>query len=365
MNYNYFNTSSNHSMNLYNALKYCKENNERSLIFDTDTYEFYDDMAFEEVMYVSNHDIYEIKRIPFLIKEMTDFIIDGNGSKFIFHDSVIPFVLQNSENITLKNFSVDYDETMMLDAHVYNLQDNYIDVEIKNNDSYCVSDSKLYCYDAFGHRDIVDFACIMSIGDNKNFTKNSCDWFEIADSTFTDLGDKRIRFNGIISGKEEGTHIVLKSFIRHSCAVVLKECKNIKIENVSIFRSYGMGILAQKTENVSIDKLNVVAKENNLFSLSADATHFVNCKGVIEVRNSSFSEQMDDALNIHGIFTKIVDKTDDYIMVKYMHQSAKGINIYDDESEIAVLNPKTLIPDEVYKISKVEVINMEYTRIYI
>jgi hypothetical protein len=70
-------------------------------------------------------------------------------------------------------------------------------------------------------------------------------------------------------------------------------------------------------------------------------------------------------LNIHGIFTKIVDKTDDYILVKYMHTSAKGIDIYDPGSRIQVLNQKNLIPAGEYEIERVEVVNMEYTKLYI
>ena len=38
------------------------------------------------------------------------------------------------------------------------------------------------------------------------------------------------------------------------------------------------------------------------FSLAADATHFVYCRGKIEIRNCLFERQLDDAVNINGIY---------------------------------------------------------------
>jgi hypothetical protein len=98
-----------------------------------------------------------------------------------------------------------------------------------------------------------------------------------------------------------------------------------------------MGVLAQMSENITIDKMTVQAHEGEFFSLSTDATHFVNCRGLVKVTNSSFSNQLDDALNVHGIFTRITHAQDNYIIVKYMHKSAKGIGIYNEGDEIPQL----------------------------
>ena len=164
---------------------------------------------------------------------------------------------------------------------------------------------------------------------------------------------------------QKGMHLITRGTLRYACNIVISQSKDISVSNIIMYRSYAMGILAQKTENVFIDKITVEAKEDSLFSLNCDATHFVHCKGLVSVTNCRFSEQQDDALNIHGIFTRITDKTDEYILVKYMHRSAKGLSIYEKGSEIAIIDPKTLIPTQKCVIDKVEEVNMNYTKLYL
>lgn len=365
--YSAFNTTDDHSYNVYNAILYCIMNNENGIIFDKGRYDFYADRASEDVLHVSNHDIYGIVRIAFLIKGIKNFTVDGGGSEFVFHDALIPFAIVNSENITLKNFSIDYDETMTLDLKVYNIGKEYFDAAVCNDDGYCISDSMLYCCDSAGNKDIFHYLGIRAMEGSKSFIPESKDIFRIfkPEIRFEDLGNKKIRAYNTGLSVKEGMHLIARGKNRYACNIISAESKDVSLVSITMYHSYAMGVLAQKTENVTIDDMTVKAKEDSLYSLNCDATHFVHCKGSVKVTNSSFSEQQDDALNIHGIFTKITDKTEKYILVKYMHKSAKGINIYEKGSVISVLNPKTLISRNTYRIQAAEVINMNYTKIYI
>lgn len=365
--YNDFCKTNNHSYNLYNAIRYCKENQEDTLVFDKGKYEFFDDLAAETVLCVSNHDIYGIKRVAFLIDEMDDFCIDGGGSEFIFHGSLVPFAIKNSKNITLKNFSVDIDEVMTLDTLVTAVTDEYFEVLVVNDEKYCVEENMLYLYNSYGEKDIFHYLGIRSFGDDKSFIAESKDEFRVFndDLYVKAVGDKRLRFYNSQLEVKKDMHIITRGSQRYACDIVADNSKNVNIENIILYKSYSMGLLAQKTENITVDKMIVKSKSDSLFSLNTDVTHFVHCKGKVTVKNSEFSEQQDDALNIHGVFTRITDKGDDYILIKYMHKSAKGLNIYEPGDEIAVLNPKTLIANGVYKIKAVEVINLNYTKLYL
>ena len=367
INYSMFNTTENHSYNLHNVIKYCMEHREDGIVFDKGVYDFYPEMASEDVLCVSNHDIYGIQRIAFLLKDMKNFTIDGGNSEFIFHGSIIPFAIKHSENITVKNLSVDYDETMTLDTCVVNVTDGYFDVRVVNEDTYCIKGNMLYYYDESGNEDIFHYFGIRSFGDSKSFIPESKDEFRVFNPEiyFEDLGDKKFRVYNSKLNVSVGMHLITRGTERYACNFVITDSKDVAVENVAMYKSYAMGLLAQKTENVTVDNMVVKAKENSLFSLNCDATHFVHCKGLVKVANSDFSEQQDDALNIHGVFTRIVDKTEDYILIKYMHKSAKGLNIYEKGDKIAVLNPKTLIPNGKYRISDVEVVNLNYTKLYI
>ena len=111
--------------------------------------------------------------------------------------------------------------------------------------------------------------------------------------------------------------------------------------------------------------MTVAAREGYLSAMGADATHFVHCKGRVSVTNCDFREQLDDALNIHGIYTKIIQKTEEFILVRYMHHQAQGINVYDAGDRFQTLDPTSLIPNGEYEIERVDVINQNVTRLYV
>ena len=78
------------------------------LRFEKGEYHFHPDQAFEKYYYISNNR-HGMKRVAFPMIGKKNITIDGDGSRFIFHGEIIPFVVENSENITLKNFSVDWE----------------------------------------------------------------------------------------------------------------------------------------------------------------------------------------------------------------------------------------------------------------
>lgn len=365
--YSDFNITDNHSLNLYNAINHCRKNNEDTLVFEKGVYDFYPEMAAEDFLCVSNHDMYGMYRIAFLLNGMKDFTIDGGGSDFVFHDGITPFVLKDSENITIKNLSVDYSYTMMREIEVVGVADNYFDVVVLGNDRQYVADGMLHFYDDFGNDDAFWYMTIRSNGSDKRFLPESADEFRVFNDKlrFEEIGERKFRIYDSELKVTVGMHLITRGNDRDATNIAIIGGKNISIENVTMYKSYAMGVLAQKTENVSIDRMTVKAKDDCIYSLDADATHFVHCKGLVKVSNSTFSEQQDDALNVHGVFTRIVDKTDDYILIKYMHPQAKGLDIYETDDEISVLNPKSLLSKGTYKITDVEVVNLNYAKLYI
>ena len=365
--YSYFNTTDSHSYNLYNALSYCKENKISKLVFETGIYHFYGDKSFKETIAVSNHDICGITSMAFLIKEMKNFTIDGGNSLFVFHSTMSSFVILNSENITLMNFQIDYTDTMVIQAKIEEVEENFFDCCVENEVDYYVEAGKLH----YTNSDGKDLTChnigIRSESDDRRFPKSTDECFKSQhpDLSFQQLSAGKLRIINSGLKVKKNMRIVTSGADRYACGIIIIDSKDILIQNATIYRSYGMGILGQTSENITI--LNVIVKSKNelLFSLNADAIHFVHCKGLIKVANCSFAEQRDDALNVHGIYSKICQKGKGYILIKYMHHQAKGLNIYRKGSRIAVLNPYTLIPYTECTICDVEVINSDYTKIYL
>ena len=64
-----------------------------TLTFGPGRYDFWPDSAAERYLFVSNNDE-GLKRIAFLLDDMTDLKIDGGGATFVFHGPMVPFLIR-------------------------------------------------------------------------------------------------------------------------------------------------------------------------------------------------------------------------------------------------------------------------------
>lgn len=78
------------------------------ILFGKGVYPFYPERGAREFLTLSNNDSGD-KRIAFLIKDMRNVTIEGNGSDFMFHGCMVPLAVKGSSNVTIKGVSVDYD----------------------------------------------------------------------------------------------------------------------------------------------------------------------------------------------------------------------------------------------------------------
>lgn len=360
--YRDFITTDDHSYNVFCALRYCMENGDNSLIFEKGRYDFYGEMASQTFISVSNHGINNLEKIVFMIKNMKNFTVDGGGSEFVFHGAIMPFALIGSENICLKNFSIDYENAMTLVGETVFAEGDCVKVRIDEDLKWYTSGKKLYSVDCCGNAAPYLYMHIKGPYRRMNYSHEARDIFSKDISFDTENGLLCVNNTGIEI--PVGECVMFTPAARMAADILIDGGNDTRIENVTLYRSYGMGLIAQKTKNVSVKSMTVCAKRGRHLSLAADCTHFVNCRGRIEVCDSVFENQFDDALNIHGIFNKITAKGDDFILVKYMHSDTKGIDIYENGGHFQALDNETLIPYSRYTVKKLEKINIEYTKIY-
>lgn len=85
-------------------------------------YDLYPDQAPERELYVSNtagtNSSVKDKKIGILVEDMQDVTIDGDGSELVFHGKMTEFAAINSENITFKNYSTDFEVPTVIDVTV-------------------------------------------------------------------------------------------------------------------------------------------------------------------------------------------------------------------------------------------------------
>ena len=103
---------------------------EIQLIFEKGTYLFLPDYALGKYKYITNHGN-GYKKIIFNFEGFNSVEIDGQGSEFIFHGQVAPFVFTSCQNITVKNITIDWDIPFSFQGDVLavNEAEHYIDIK--------------------------------------------------------------------------------------------------------------------------------------------------------------------------------------------------------------------------------------------
>ncbi|NDP20482.1 MAG: hypothetical protein GZ091_05330 [Paludibacter sp.] len=87
------------------------------LVFPKGTYHFSSKQATGKELYITNHDN-GFKKIAFNLSGLKNVAIDGQGSNFVFHGEIMPFLIENCENVTLKNFTIDWEIPFFIQGEV-------------------------------------------------------------------------------------------------------------------------------------------------------------------------------------------------------------------------------------------------------
>jgi hypothetical protein len=124
----------------------------------------------------------------------------------------------------------------------------------------------------------------------------------------------------------KGTVIAMRSYARPTPGIFVSGCRNTTISHSTVHYAEGMGLLAQVSENITLDYFEVSTRDDSrYFTTQADATHFSGCKGLISSCNGLYEGMMDDAINVHGTYLRVVQRLDDNTLVgRYMHGQAYG-----------------------------------------
>lgn len=373
VNYNLFSKTDDVVYNILTALEFCKQNNEDGLVFDKGVYSVFSEKAPQGVYSMSNHSDPGIKKACFLLKEFDNFTLDGGDSTFIMEDILTPVILDNCNNVKIKRFNFESKNTLNAQFEIVRSGDGWMEIKPEIGNVF-IYDGCLYA----GNFDAPVF-----IPENMN---NKCaklyyfyeydESLELREdvSAYTIYGDNDvpiisyaddglIRLEKLKRNFEVGNHLVFISVSRCSANIFLNECKDIEIFDTTLYSGIGMGVIAQNSENIDIHKFNTKLSGIRCYSINADATHFVHCKGLIHIHDCVFEGQLDDALNIHSLYLKVVETKENKLLLKYMHNESKGINIFKKGGILQVSKPDTLLPYAEFKFKNVNNINYDYIEI--
>lgn len=323
-----------------------KEGEKVILRFPEGRYEFHEKGAAVREYYISNHDQTNPKKVGIALEDMKNLTLDGQGSEFVFHGRMLPVSLLRSENCLLKNFSIDFENPHIAQVKIVenDPQDGIVFEPAPWVDYRIAKDS---IFEAYGEGWTMRHSWGIAFdGDTKHLVYNTSD---IGCSTkgASEVAPRRIHAPGWKDARlVPGTVVAMRGWGRPTPGIFLSHDVNTTIENVKVHYAEGMGLLAQLCENITLEKFGVCLKgdaDPRYFTTQADATHFSGCKGKIVSCNGLYEGMMDDAINVHGTYLKVVKRVDDRTLVgRYMHGQSWGFEWGCPGDEVQFIRSNTM-----------------------
>lgn len=355
----------------------------------TATYAFYPEGTEEHEFWPSNNDG-GIKHIVFPLIGKKNLEIDGCGATFLFHGRISPFVIADCENVTVRNCIIDYTSTGYCQGKVLRSDDLSFDLELDREEfPYRVTeDGVVYFRREYDETSSVDNVPLVQEYDAEvtgpaynqgcmflTTGKTKVDLAKLPVPTLrtaaSEAGENILHFENTEPNVKKhrfgvGNILVIKYENRENPAFFLLDSRNITLENITMYRAIGMGVIAETTENVTLDGIRAMTKpgRTGLVAILDDATHFVNCSGKVTIRNCVFEHMMDDAVNIHGIYARVGEIRGDHLTAVLQHGQQKGVNVWKPGDTADLMRFGTLEPLAEMKVVSSEVSD-DKTKVYL
>ncbi|MEP4534593.1 MAG: right-handed parallel beta-helix repeat-containing protein [Cyclobacteriaceae bacterium] len=350
------------------ALDICKENNINRIVFPKGTYHFYPIFAPDFYCAITNNDN-GLKRTAFPLIGFNELEIDGGGSDFVFHGKMLPFIVEESTSLQLKNFNVDWETPFFLQGDVtandsinktfdlnittpFKIDNGHLYLSLEREDSPY---ERKYGY-KFAQQEKYDQMVGQNIiwDPNTNapiYEHNKYSGFDTHHFPAKLLSENSVRLTtGYKKVPPVGSVFISKGeylFNRQNPAFRVFKSKDLSFTNISVYHAGAMGLIAERSENITLDRFNVMLRpgSDRYVTSTADATHFCNCKGLVTIRNCTFENMLDDATNIHGTYVRVNKVlSDEQVAVETYHPHQNDYLFGEIGDSIQVIDQKTLTP---------------------
>lgn len=289
-----------------------------TLLFETGEYHFYTDGT-RGGFFAPSNNASGRKSVCFPLLDIQNLCIDGGGSVFVFHGSTFPFIVSESTNVALQNFTCDTALSSVAALEITEKTEEGFFCRIDKSQTPFHTESGHLIFEREGQTlttedgrlslHSLDRMAIFYLfaGDTTQSKENLATSF--IDSDAFELSDKlyfRYRENTQITCPfEVGERVVINLEEKRERSVFFFEnSERITVENVTIRRGGGMGLVAQMCKDVRVRGMKTDRTfHGNTVTLTADAFHLIHCSGDFELSECDMGSFLDDACNIHGVYT--------------------------------------------------------------
>jgi hypothetical protein len=316
-----------------------------TVVFPKGEYHFYRDKGHQRELYLSNTDVANPRHISILIENRKNLRLEGNGSRLVFHDRVMPFAILGSRNITVHGFTVDWDRPLMSQGVVRAFDSTGLSLEIDpRRYPYQIENNQLVFTDTTWKRspwgwmefDPASRGVAAGTGDSGFIDGN------LSRAPVSEIRPGLLRFE-IKSGRgpKVGNILIIRHGTRDHAGAFIEGSADVTLDSVAFRHTSGLGVLAQYTENLTLRKVDIAPdpKSDRLFAGHDDAFHLSNCKGKILVDGCAFDGLMDDPINVHGTCIQTTERiSDTTVRAQFMHGQSVGLRFGDPGDEVSFID---------------------------
>ncbi len=346
------------------ALAFAEQNHRALIKFPRGRYDFWPAQAAKRRLFISNHDDVAERAVAMPIEHAHGLTLDGGGSEFVFHDSILPVMVANSDGIRLRNFSIDYATPHIVQARVVSSAGGSAALHIDDTRTYEVKDGHIdirgESFEQPAHSSVVfdpkEKGLAPGTGDNWQFSK----------TTAEALRPGEVRVSGLKQQIRPGDILILWNGDRPNPGIFVSQSSRVTVAAVNVYSAQGMGFLAQKSEAIHLDSFSVELKPGSgrYVTTMADATHFSNCRGRLTIENGLFENMLDDGINVHGSYLRVAaHPSPDTVTLEWGHSQTFGLPFAAAGDTLRFVHPQTVEPYATATVSNVEGIDDKHLQV--
>ncbi len=302
--------------------------------------------------------------IAFLCKDLTNVTLDFAGATLVFHGRIVPFLLDNCKNFTIRNVKIDYDRPFYTQATVYECTEERMKIKLDEGFTGYVdkahrglvvtadtweyrmnrNDCLLWLYDM---EDRESHSIILALFGNEIYPKDNPPLpigqiFVEEEEGFVVLHGK---FPGDWVGRENHKLLITHE-PRDKSVIHTVGGEDITLDHVQIVYGSAMALTGMHTKNITADHFDFISNANGngrVVTNNADGIHLFNCYGKIILKNSHMEGLLDDTVNVHGNYTAITAFLDDHSVWcnPNIYGMTPALKLFLPGDKVAVYNGRT------------------------
>lgn len=279
----------------------------------------------------------------FVVRDAEALTIDGGGAELMVRGATSLFTFANCRGVTVRDLTVDFARAPFSVGRVTAAEPRAFDVLVA--DEFPVAGGEPV--GAFMDYD----------PETKLPARHGLDVYGGVESTEL-VGPQTLRVHLARDiAVPVGHLVVLRHHVYGHNAIVFHRCRDAVVRDVTVYTTPGMGLIGIVSENLTLERFNVLIRPGTgrLMSATADATHFGGCKGTVSLTDCVFEGMGDDGANIKsGLYLTVLQRLDDRTVLG--QHNLQMVDLPDPGDEMEMMHTDTLRP---YSTGRVRAATLE------